>query len=207
MMYYPESVSQELLLILKKLMLEAELKDFNLGGGTSLALRFGHRRSVDIDLFSRRQFDSLHLSELLHSRFSSLELINRTEGSLCMLIDGCKLDILQHNFPLLNEPLVNNGIRFLSLPDLAAMKINAVTNRGSKKDFVDLYLLHSNDIPLTESLDYFCEKYGSAGRFLAIRSLGWFEDADAEPDPVFLNGWTWETVRLQMENLVRDFLI
>ncbi len=207
MMYYPESVSQELLLILKKLMLEAGLEGFNLGGGTSLALRFGHRRSVDIDLFSTSQINSLHLSEVLHSRFSSLELVNRTEGSLCMLIDGFKLDILQHNYPLLNESLVNNGIRYLSLPDLAAMKINAVTNRGSKKDFIDLYLLHLNGIPLTESLDYFCKKYGSTGRFLAIRSLGWFEDADAEPDPIFLNGWTWKTVRLQMENLVEDFLI
>lgn len=183
------------------------LTEFSLGGGTSLALRFGHRKSVDLDLFSTRPFETANLIELLRGQLSNLEIVNRTNGSLCAITDVFKLDFLHHPYQLLDRPLVVDKIRYLSLPDLAAMKINAVTNRGSRKDFIDLLMLHENGIPLPKSLDYFCDKYGKSGRFLAIRSLGWFGDAEEEPDPVYLNGWTWESVKSGVESLVKEFLI
>jgi hypothetical protein len=62
------------------------------------------------------------------------------------------------------------------------------------------------DISLNQSLDYFCKKYGNAGRFLAVRSLAWFEDAESEPDPVFLNGWVWKDVRQRVEKLVEGII-
>ena len=142
----------------------------------------------------------------LHSLFTDLEVVNRTVGSVCALVQNLKLDILYHPYPLLYGPVSEEGIRFLSLPDLAAMKINAVTNRGSKKDFVDLLLLHENGIPLEKALEYFCEKYGNAGRFLAVRSLSWFEDAESDPDPIFLNEWIWEDVRQRIEKLVEEII-
>ena len=86
------------------------------------------------------------------------------------------------------------------------MKVNAVTNRGSKKDFSDLLLLHENGIPLAASLDFFSTKYGPAGRFLAIRSLNWFADADEEPDPLYLNGWTWPEVYQRMASFAKALL-
>jgi len=206
MMFYPESVSQELLKLLKTIMVEKELEEFILGGGTSLALRFGHRRSIDLDLFSIHPFDSRQCINLLHSIFNDLEVVNRTAGSVCAVVKNFKMDILYHSYPLLYDPVIGEGIRFLSLPDLAAMKINAVTNRGSKKDFIDLLLLHENGIPLDKALDYFCKKYGNTGRFLAVRSLAWFEDAESEPDPIFLNGWAWKDVRKRIEYLVEGII-
>ena len=206
MMFFFESVSPELLNFLKAIMLDKEFDKFVLGGGTSLALRFGHRQSIDIDFFSIDPFDSIQCVNSLHRLFPELEVVNRTTGSVCAVVQECKIDILHHSYPLLYEPLVYRGIRFLSLPDLAAMKINAVTNRGSKKDFVDLLLLHDNGISLDKALDYFCKKYGGAGRFLAIRSLSWFEDAEQEPDPLFLNGWTWDYVRQCIEKLDGDII-
>ena len=187
-------------------MVEKELEDFILGGGTSLALRFGHRRSIDLDLFSIRPFDSRQCIDFLHSLFNDLEVVNRTVGSVCAVVQNLKMDILHHPYSLLYEPVIDEGIRFLSLPDLAATKINAVTNRGSKKDFIDLLLLHENGIPLDKALDYFCEKYGNAGRFLAVRSLAWFEDAESEPDPIFLNGLVWKDVRQRIESLVMGII-
>ncbi len=80
------------------------------------------------------------------------------------------------------------------------MKINAVTNRGSKKDFTDLLELHLQGIPLSEALDNFIEKY-NGNRLLAVRSLLWFEDAENEPDPVFLNNLSWDFVRSEMQKL------
>jgi hypothetical protein len=86
------------------------------------------------------------------------------------------------------------------------MKVNAVTNRGSKKDFTDLLLLHEEGIQLNMALDFFCKKYGEGGRFLAVRSLAWFADAEEEPDPVYLNGWSWKEVRGRVEQLVKNII-
>ena len=207
MMFYRESVSSELLKILKIIVNETELDEFNLGDGTSLALRFGHRRSIDIDLFSTQSFDSNRHIDILHKLFYNLQIVNRTKGSICAVVQNIKLDILYHSYPLLNDPVFYEKIRFLSLQDLAAMKINAVTNRGSKKDFIDLLLLHDKGISLSDALDHFCEKYGNAGRFLAIRSLAWFEEADLEPDPIFLNGWKWKDVRQRFKSLVDEIIL
>lgn len=205
-MFYSESVLPELLKILKTIMIRTEFDNFLLGGGTSLALRFGHRKSIDIDLFTIDSFNSVQSIDSLHSLFPDLEVVNRTIGSVCAVVQKCKMDILHHPYPLLCEPVVNEGVRFLSLPDIAAMKINAVTNRGSKKDFIDLLLLHDNGISLDKALDYFCQKYGNAGRFLAVRSLTWFEDAESEPDPIFLNGWLWPDVRYRIEKLIEEII-
>lgn len=76
-----------------------------------------------------------------------------------------------------------------------------------KKDFSDLLLLNDNGISLADALDLFCCKYGPARRFLAIRSLNWFDDTLGEPDPMYLNGWTWTGVRKRMETLARNLLV
>lgn len=207
MIPHPESVSPELLDRLFLLSSMDCLRAAALGGGTSLALVFGHRRSIDIDFFLTDPFDPHVLQEALAQRFNGFSLMNRTSGSLSATIDSIKVDILLHSYPLIGEFSILEGVRILSLPDLAAMKVNAVTNRGSKKDFSDLLLLHDNGIPITKALYYFCQKYGSAGRFLAIRSLNWFEDAEEEPDPIYLNGWTWGLVRQRMTRLTKGLVI
>jgi hypothetical protein len=196
-----DAVTAELLELLGDLLRIEELAPFSLGGGTSLALRFAHRTSIDIDLFSAEQFDSDALLESLRARFAQTEILGRTAGSLGLAIRGIKVDILRHAYPLLEPPSSSGGVRFLSLEDIAAMKINAVTNRGSKKDFSDLLLLHRNGVPLDTALELYCRKYGAAGRFLAIRSLQFFDDARAEPDPAYLNEWTWASVETQMIQL------
>lgn len=201
MIAHPESVSPELLEILYSMAAMGELRGAALGGGTSLALLFGHRKSIDIDYFLTDAFDSIKLQEALVRLFPDIEIVNRTAGSLCATTGTIKIDILHHSYPLLREYTSLDALQCLSLPDMAAMKVNAVTNRGSKKDFSDLLLLHENSIPLAAAIDYFCEKYGSSGRFLAIRSLNWFEDAEGEPDPQYLNGWTWHQVRHRMTRL------
>lgn len=83
----------------------------------------------------------------------------------------------------------------ISLDDMAAMKVNAVTNRGLKKDFSDILMLHQQGLTIWNALELFCIKYGDAGRFNAIRSLNWFGDAEDEPDPLYINGWTWNYVK------------
>jgi hypothetical protein len=85
--------------------------------------------------------------------------------------------------------------------DVAAMKLNAITNRGSKKDFYDLQMLLQH-YQLRALLDAYCAKYAVANRFMVIRSLAWFEDAEHEPDPVSLTRATWQTVKSRISKAV-----
>ncbi len=201
MKFHKECVVPEIIDLLTELSKKDILKDFSMGGGTSFALRFGHRKSIDIDLFSEKAFQSLNIQNELATVFNDLRVMNRTEGSLCLIINDIKLDILLHPYPLLKKPSLFLYFPLLSLEDLAAMKINAVTNRGSKKDFSDILLLHEYGISLEKALVLFCKKYGEAGRFNAVRSLNWFNDTESEPDPVYMNGWNWKYVREKMEVL------
>lgn len=175
------------------------LADFSLGGGTSLALRFGHRLSVDLDFFSTREFDAARLAEQLG--MIGATTVNLAPNSLTLDARGTKLDFLRHAYPMLAQAEEISGIRFLSLPDVAAMKLNAIANRGAKKDFFDLCELERHH-PLPTMLEWFETKYRTADRFTVIRSLGWFEDAELEPDPVSLNGDDWRTVKRRIREMI-----
>lgn len=184
----PTAVSDLLL----RLAPHVALRDFALGGGTSLALRFGHRRSVDLDFFTLTDFQPEDLfSELaLHPA----TITARASHSLSIDVGGVKLDLLRHAYPLLRPVERHDEVTLISLPDIAAMKLNAIANRGSKKDFFDLAVLLDH-FPLPEMIGYFTGKYASADPFTVIRSLAWFEDAESEPDPVALDGRTWAGVK------------
>jgi predicted nucleotidyltransferase component of viral defense system len=173
------------------------LRDFALGGGTSLALRFGHRWSVDLDFFTTGEFSPENLFEKL--ALERATVTGRAANSLTVDADGVKLDLLRHSYKTLEAAEQIDGISLVSLPDLAAMKLNAVANRGSKKDFYDLAELLKH-FTIQEMVGYFTYKYPSTDPFTVIRSLAWFEDAELEPDPVALNGDTWITVK----NRARD---
>lgn len=184
----PESVRA----LLARLATHDALAEFSLGGGTSLALRFGHRLSVDLDFFTLQEFSP----EVL---FGSLPLvgatvISRAANSLTADVGGVKLDLLRHSYPLLKPNDELDDITLVSLPDLAAMKLNALTNRGSKKDFYDLAEL-LNHFTIGQMIDFFTSKYQTMDAFTVIRSLAWFEDAESEPDPISLTGVTWSQVK------------
>lgn len=185
--------------LLERLSAASALESFALAGGTSLALRFGHRLSVDLDFFTSDPFDP-------ESLFSALSLadatvVSRSANTLTLDDYGTKLDFLRHGYPLLEPVELIDGVRIFSVPDVAAMKLNAIANRGSKKDFFDLCELaraHS----LATMLEWFEQKYRNSDRFIVIRSLAWFEDAELEPDPVSLSGQSWNHVKRKISSLV-----
>lgn len=174
---------------------------FSLAGGTSLALRFGHRISVDLDFFTIGEFEP----ESLIRRLEMLpgQVMDRADGTLQLLVQGVKIDFLRHAYPLLEAPEVLDGIKILSIADVAAMKLHAITNRGSKKDFYDLQMLLPH-YPLPALLDAYCAKYAVVNRFMVIRSLAWFDDAEHEPDPVSLAQVTWPAVKAEISKAVAE---
>ncbi len=171
------------------------LDKFYLAGGTAAALHLGHRKSDDFDFFSDNNFSPDYILEQLKSAKKEKEMlvVGQTKGSLHVVLDGVKLSFLLYDYPLLEKFNEINGIQVASLLDISLMKITAISGRGSKKDFIDLYYICKEGKEIHELLPYFHEKYKGVGyqTYHIVKSLVYFEDADAEPDPIMLVPYSW----------------
>ncbi len=191
-MLHLDAVPQPVAALFERLSSCDALKPFALGGGTSLALRFGHRLSVDLDYFTPNEFQPQILADALELNESTI--LSLSTNTLSLVFQGVKIDLLRHAYPEVAPIDKIAGHRLISIPDLAAMKLNAIANRGSKKDFYDLSELLQHHT-LNEMLHFFSAKYQNTDPFAVIRSLAWFEDADQEPDPIPLSGQTWVKIK------------
>ena len=204
-MLYKETVSPAALELLNKLMAIPELNEFALVGGTNLALRFGHRISVDIDLFTNQPFNVLKVKQAITDHFPEAKRLDEMKQTIWYQINGIKTDIILHQYPYLKPIDEIEGIRLLSLPDIIPMKLGAVTGRGAKKDFWDIaYLLNSYTIK--EMLTFYQQKYISDDIGFVIRSLVYFEDAEFQDDPVSLTNITWKAVKSKIESAVKMYM-
>lgn len=187
--------------LLEVLSSRKDLHSFALGGGTALALQLGHRISVDLDFLTESEFDSVGLGEGLGGAFE-VENSSTSANSLALFIrwqgTSVKTDFIRHNYRRL-KPLINvGGIRLFSLEDIAAMKLNAIANRGAKKDFYDIHALLPS-FALPEMLGFFELKYRTMNSFTVTKSLAYFDDADLEPDPISLGTLTWEEIKADLK--------
>lgn len=190
------SVSPELWQLLNRLMAEETLSNFFLVGGTALALRYGHRISVDIDLFSDSAFDAIRLAERLTQQYKLEESIVE-ENTVLGVIDGIKCDCMAHQYSMVVGVEEIEGVRLLAVEDIAAMKLNAIANRGSKKDFWDLYELMQH-FSREQLLQYYEEKYPHASLWAVEKSLSYFEDAESDPNPRCLRGRRWDQIKSEI---------
>ena len=201
-----KTIHKDTLELLQKLSGEKGLESFALAGGTALALQLGHRISIDLDFITGQVFDSFALFEKLGESFD-IENSSTATNSLSLFIkwqgSSVKTDCIRHHYPQLQPWIIASGIRLFSLEDIAAMKLNAVANRGAKKDFYDIHALLSR-FSLQELLDFFAKKYQTMNRFTVIKSLAYFDDADLEPDPMSLMAISWEQIKADMKQRLRD---
>jgi hypothetical protein len=181
-----------------------QLADFALAGGTSLALRFGHRRSVDFDWFTTDSFDQKALGEALITSHA-LKVEHTNSAGLSGTIEGVKVDLVTYRYPLLHAPEQIEGIRLLSLADVVGMKLAAVTNRGAKKDFYDLHTLIEH-LGLPQLLEMYQAKFPQHDPMIMLRSLSYFEDAEDQEAPESLLGLSWEDVKDGIATAVRAML-
>ncbi|MDH6254195.1 hypothetical protein M2347_003922 [Chryseobacterium sp. H1D6B] len=159
-MLYKETVSDEMWELLQKLMKDENLKDFNLVGGTALALRLGHRLSVDIDLFTTKDFNSEMMLKYFQNTYGAKEKESRLyNNTVLTYIENIKVDIISHKYPLINPIEIQDGVRMISNEDIAAMKLHAIHQSGERyKDFVDMYFLLEHE-PLKFYLEAYQRKY------------------------------------------------
>ncbi len=194
------TVNQGTLGLLTELMAMPELKDFFLVGGTALALRLGHRFSIDLDFFTLNEFDSESLLADIKKRFTVTE-VEKSKNTLNLSIEfpensgsKVKIDLIRYAYPLIKPVAEIDGIRLLEIEDIIPMKLSAVAARGSKKDFYDIYFLLKH-YTLEEMFEFFDQKFENMNKFHIIKSLTYFEDAETETDPVTINKITWKEVK------------
>ena len=199
-----QTVKPNTLELLKSLMQKEYLNSFVLVGGTALALQMGNRESIDLDLFSTADFSS---SEILSFLLNDYQIVvnNQHTQTLISTINQVKVDFIKFHYPFIRPFVILENIRMASIEDIAAMKLDAITGRGSKKDFYDLFFLLQH-YSVTDLFSFYSEKYPHQTTFQVIRSLSYFEDAEIQPSPlVFDKTITWEVVKQKIIATIQGF--
>jgi predicted nucleotidyltransferase component of viral defense system len=204
-MLQTQTIQRETLDLLKQLMSMPILQSFALVGGTNLSLRFGHRLSVDLDLFTPQPFNVDATSQAILTAFPKTVIASQSEHMLFLYINEVKVDMVVLPYPYI-EPLdVWDGVRLVSVPDIIAMKLSAVARRGVKKDFWDLAELLEM-YSLAEMIAFYKAKYASNDIFHLVRALAYFEDAEKHKDPDPLKKMTWKQVKKKIQIAVKKYL-
>ncbi|NEN23527.1 nucleotidyl transferase AbiEii/AbiGii toxin family protein [Cryomorpha ignava] len=192
MLHYT-TIHPETLQLLKRLQEIDYLSNFRLVGGTALALQIGHRLSVDLDLFAFSELEVAPILDQIDS-LGKIKIINHSPKVLNILIDDIKVDFVTYQYDFLRPVEVVDNIRLASIEDIAAMKLSAITSRGAKKDFIDLFFLLKT-LSLAQMFEYYYSKFPDGSDFLVAKSLTYFNDADIEPMPKMLKPVTWNDVK------------
>ena len=166
-----------------------------LGGGTAIALHIGHRQSVDLDWFTPTEFDEKMWQMRWETRWS-FNLRSRDWQTLTGEIAGVKTSLYFYKYPLIGETTNHNGLEVASLKDLAAMKLDAVMSRGTKRDFIDLYFL-TREFGADLMFDFYDQKYGNLDEreLLLRKALVYFKEADVDEMPNMLIPVDWKNVK------------
>ena len=180
------------------------MSSFNLVGGTALALRLGHRKSIDLDLFTNKDFDIVELREMLVEKYAMKVAFERGQ-TLKGFIDGVMIDCIRFNYPHIKEPDIADGVRLESIPDIIAMKLDTISHNGTRiKDFIDIATL-SSQYSLNEMLKFYLAKYPNANVLMPVKSLVYFGDINFNESVVMLNGaFDWERVTRRLMDMTEQ---
>lgn len=192
-MLHLETIEPKTLELLRKLQSLSIFENSRLVGGTALALQLGHRKSIDLDIFGKIAATPEEIQEIC-SEVGSFEISKTSKNINIYWVDGIKVDCVNYPYEWLEECRVLDGVRLASISDIASMKISAIINRGTKKDFIDLHFL-LKEMSLNHILDMYDQKYTDGSRFIAIKSLTYFEDAESDPMPYMFEDVAWEDVK------------
>ena len=183
--------------------------NFYLAGGSGLALQIGHRLSEDLDFFRQGSFDTQRLSLILGHKANSLNYILEEENSLVVEYDDLHLSFFHYTVPLIYPPVTLIGTPVADWRDIVAEKFKTLSQRGSKKDFYDLYeILTFGHLTIQEGVGIFKNRFEGTGINLyhVLRSLTFFEDAEGEPKPrLLLHQYGWEEVKIFFKDHIKEF--
>lgn len=189
-------------------MVLTSLNPFALVGGSALSLRYGHRSSIDIDLFFHEKFNHQQIIDELEENFQHRFVYKQQQtafGIFCFIND-IKVDIVYFPHLPIKEIEVMDDIRMYSIADISAMKIQAILGRAKKKDFWDLYELLQH-YSLQQLIDWHKQKYPSQMLAISIpHAITYFADAEDSETPVSFKNQTWEKIKKEISKTVSDYL-
>lgn len=200
-MLHKETVETSTLELLKNLQSEPLLESFNLVGGTSLALRLGHRKSVDLDLFSKEDFDLQEVKELLVNKYN-LKVGYEKGKTLKGFIGKVMVDLIRYDYPHIQPIETEEGIRLESLPDIVAMKLSSICDNGSRiKDFIDIAYL-SNLYSFEEMLQFYTQKFPSSNPIVPTKSLVYFDDINYDESVIMMHEvFDWKVIAKRLNEM------
>jgi len=207
-MLYTKTVESQTLGLLKELSWLPILSKFALVGGTNLSLRYGHRKSIDLDFFTNEKFDSFHILNELKRIYPDSNIKSYSEYMWFMTIKWVKIDLVCYPYKLLQNIENIDGIKMMSSDDTIALKLNAIARRWVKKDFWDMaYILDKYSIK--EILWFYQKKFDIGEDIILhlVRSLTYFGDADKDSAEVIsLTDITRTQVKKKITSAVREFV-
>jgi hypothetical protein len=192
--WHPEVLPEAWPRVADDLARRGTLAGFYLAGGTGLALQYGHRRSADLDLFRETEFDSLELSARLQGQ-AGLERVALERGTAHLVLHGVKVSFLHYPYPPLFPLRAYGNLQVADPRDIACMKVQAIGDRGTRRDFVDLYVV-AREYGLGQVLEWFVRKYAAVAysRTQYLKALTYFRDAEQDADPDLRAQITWAAV-------------
>ncbi|MBI5548518.1 MAG: nucleotidyl transferase AbiEii/AbiGii toxin family protein [Deltaproteobacteria bacterium] len=196
----PAKLAKDQQAALGRLKRSKALRGFYLAGGSAIAAHLGHRRSIDLDLFSADLTPDLtQIEDSLVGAVPDLKVISKTDAVLKVKVGTAAVDIVRYRYPPL-EPLGTgpSGFPLAGLLDLAVMKLAAISSRGIKRDFWDLYEIVHHGVSLSEATRAYVQRFGTAQSDLyhVVRSLTYFGDAERKKGPAGLDAKKWREIKL-----------
>ena len=199
-----QTITPNTLELLTCLAQQPELKAMRLVGGTALALQYGHRVSVDLDFFSDQPVELDNLVTLA-KRIGDYKITNKTNHILQLNIKQVKVDFVDYScYQWIDQPVVEEGVVLASDKDIASLQVNAIINRGTKKDFVDLFVLLQH-YSLSQIMDFYRCKYPDFSDYRALMSLTYFDDAETMDMPQMRIPNTWDEMKKTIASAVKEY--
>lgn len=202
---HANTVSPQLLEIIKKVSANDSFSGFRLCGGTALALQIGHRISVDADFITESIKDKDLLLKNILQLFPNATDINTGAFGIFLKVDSIKVDFLSWDIPFIRDAVEDENIKFLSVEEIAAMKIFAILQRGEKKDYMDIASL-LGIYSLKQIIDFYQERHKGSDAAVVIRYLSSYSDIENQPEPIMLNGLSWAGAKTKLADAILDFV-
>lgn len=203
-MLHTQAVESGTLEILKRLMQEEALRHFYLVGRTALSLYISHRKSIDLALFTQEPFDADMLRTLFVEKYGLSNIFMR-KNTIKGIISGVKIDCITYNYPYIDQACEEDGIRICGMKDIAAMKLSAIADSGSRlKDFVDIACL-STKFSLETMLNVYGEKYKEMNAISPLKALTYYDDIQKrEPIQVLNGSFDWKLIEERLRHMIEN---
>jgi len=166
--------------LLKKLSFLKEY-GFYLAGGTALALQIAHRTSLDFDFYTPQKFDPQKIKKEFDKRFKNVKEIYLSEDTLILNVEGTIVSCFWFPYKLIRPCQDFKEVSLASLEDIGAMKMIAISQRGKRRDFIDLYFLLKK-FGLRKIIEFVKKKYPNFNIYVGLQGLLYFEDAEKDPE-------------------------